>query len=226
MPGLHQIELNFVNVYLLEGPEGLALVDAGMPNSVGKVVKALEELGHSPKDLRAILITHGDIDHVGGLRRLQEMSGAAAYGPAAEVAAIHAGEMPRSPRNKPVKRFLGRLAGRLMGSRPGRIDHPFQEGDRLPFFGGLVVVTTPGHTNGHASLFQPERKILFAGDSMNTRGGLIGTSPRAMTWDEGQMLASVKKQAALRPEVLCCGHGQPITTGAAALLDAFLSGKP
>ncbi|MBI4770037.1 MAG: MBL fold metallo-hydrolase [Chloroflexi bacterium] len=220
--GLHRLALGYVNAYLLQDGEGYVLIDAGLPNAVAQIVDYLQQaLGRPPHALRAILITHGDYDHVGGLREVQQLSGAPAYGPAAEAAAIGAGRLPESVRYKGWKTAGAWLVARALHFRPGQIDYPVQDGDRLPFAGGLQVIATPGHTAGHLSYFQPQRGILFAGDSVNTRGGRLGTSPQ-LAPDHTRLLASLRRQAALEPALLCPGHGRPLA-GPAAQLRALSS---
>ena len=67
---VHRINLGASNVYLLETPEGMILVDAGIPYSQSLVLRKMEQLGRD--DLKLIYITHADIDHYGGANALRE----------------------------------------------------------------------------------------------------------------------------------------------------------
>ena len=63
-PPIRQLSNQFVNLYLIEEPEGLTLVDAGIAKSGPKLVlRTIAELGKHPTELRSILITHADPDH-------------------------------------------------------------------------------------------------------------------------------------------------------------------
>ena len=69
MPGIHQIDGVTCNVYLIVEPDGLTLVDSGMPGAQKRILAAVQALGHAPRDVRRILLTHQHIDHVGGRPR-------------------------------------------------------------------------------------------------------------------------------------------------------------
>jgi glyoxylase-like metal-dependent hydrolase (beta-lactamase superfamily II) len=80
--------------------------------------------------------------------------------------------------------------------------------------GGLRVVDTAGHCPGHISFFAPSAGILFCGDSMITdESGIHGSRP-IFTWDAALAHEAVRRQAALRPRILCSGHGPVIMDAA------------
>ncbi len=97
---------------------------------------------------------------------------------------------------------------------------PGEDGDALP--GGWVSVHTPGHTPGHTSYFHPKRRILVAGDAFAHAGGGRFKYPMAIyTEDMAEAGRSIRKLAALEPEVIAFGHG-PALHGAAALLRKYV----
>jgi glyoxylase-like metal-dependent hydrolase (beta-lactamase superfamily II) len=76
--------------------------------------------------------------------------------------------------------------------------------------GGLKAIFTPGHTPGHVSFYSQSKKILFAGDSLNTMGGKLQFTDGPFTGDFVQGQNSVRIEAALGAEIVCCGHGVPL----------------
>ena len=78
--------------------------------------------------------------------------------------------------------------------------------------------STPGHTPGHIAVFDIDSRVLVAGDAIsNTINGLQGP----MSEFSGVMRTaeeSVRKLAALEPEVILFGHGPPVQRDAAAQL--------
>lgn len=82
---------------------------------------------------------------------------------------------------------------------------------------GLQVVATPGHTPGHLALFEPEARVLVAGDALNNDGRLSGANPQ-FSEDMSAAAASVRKLAALGPRTIFVGHGDPLEDGAAEAL--------
>ena len=92
----------FANCYLLVDPEGITMIDTGIPHSEKQILEYLTSLGKSPPDVKRILITHSDWDHVGSLAALHQATGACTYSSKIEAA--------RSPPANPLVRVP---AGRI-----------------------------------------------------------------------------------------------------------------
>jgi glyoxylase-like metal-dependent hydrolase (beta-lactamase superfamily II) len=181
--------------------ESVTIVDTGVPGSEDAILAAVEELGRSPDDVADIVITHADGDHVGSLAALVARTGATVWAGTTEADVIEG----RTP---------GR-AGKL--NQSGSVDRRFAPGETLPIHGGIESVASHGHTTGHLSLFLPEESVLIAGDALNNREGLSGSSPEH-TADSAEARDAVRTLAALRPESIVFGHGPSIVGGAAEQL--------
>src|SRR5918911_5326780 len=70
-PGVHRIEDSYTNWYLVEGDDGLTMVDAGVPSSWESLLDALAQLGRDRGDVRALVLTHAHFDHVGAAERVR-----------------------------------------------------------------------------------------------------------------------------------------------------------
>lgn len=215
LPNVHIIPNIIANPYLLIDPDGLALIDAGLPGSHKKILRYLAGLGYEPHDLKRILITHADFDHVGGLAALKAATGAHIFASQIEAQAMLEGHAsrPLKPRSR-LTRLLFDLMARLFKPASVQADELLLDGQTLPALGGLRVVETPGHTPGHISFFAPSAGILFCGDSIvSEQTGLRG-SRGANNWDQAKSDESVRKQAALGATIVCSGHG-PVVMDAA-----------
>jgi glyoxylase-like metal-dependent hydrolase (beta-lactamase superfamily II) len=200
------------NSYLLVDPDGLTIVDTGMPYSEKRTLEYISRLGRSARDIRRILITHADLDHYGCLAALQTASGARSYASRVEASAIAVGKSSR-PVNRSVgrfQRFMIGLMGKLLVARPVQVDENLEEGQVLPVLGGLQVVETPGHAPGHLSYFVPSAGILFCGDSMRSDGKGFRGSRSRNNWDQAMAEASVRKQKGLGARIVCPGHGPAV----------------
>ncbi|MGZ6315854.1 MAG: MBL fold metallo-hydrolase [Anaerolineales bacterium] len=208
MPKVHLVPNIIANPYIIMDPDGLTLIDTGLPGSDKKILQYMRERGFSAKDLVRIIITHSDVDHVGGLAALQRASGARVFASAIEAAAIAKGEPSRRIRPARLgRRLFMAVVRRFFKAKPLQVDVILREGQKLDVLGGLEVLETPGHTPGHISLFSPSTGILFVGDSIVSRDtGLAGSLP-ANTWDQAKATESVRRQAALGAQVICSGHG-------------------
>lgn len=212
IPNVHHIPGIIANPYLIVDPDGLTLIDAGLRGSDRKILKYIAALGCAPGDLKRILITHSDGDHVGGLAALKVATGARVYASPIEAEATATGRPSRALKRRGIfQALLSALLAPVLKAKPAGVDELLSDGQELPVLGGLRVIDTPGHTPGHISLYAPSARILFAGDSMVSRDGGLRESRGANTWDEATAGESVRAQAGLNPQIVCVGHGPVVT---------------
>jgi glyoxylase-like metal-dependent hydrolase (beta-lactamase superfamily II) len=206
--GVYQIPNSFVNLYLILEEDGLTLIDAGIAKTGPKVaLEAMAKLGHQPKDLRRILFTHSDPDHTGGAAELKRLSGSSLQASAHEASMMAQGLAGRPVNNPVIRLMLGLMVPRI----PAQTADVILEDDQdIPVLGGLRVINTPGHTPGHVSYYSSSTKILFAGDSMRSEKDTLGFGPGPFTWNLEAGIESVRKQAKLEVDLVCCGHGSVV----------------
>jgi len=174
--------------------EGL-VVDPG--DQIDDVLEIIERHG---LHLKAIIITHAHIDHIGGAQKLKQATGAPVY--------MNLNDME-------LQKGLDRQAAWLgvEPPEPVAIDAPARDGDRL-LIGAteLHVLHTPGHTQGSISLWIPGEEKLVAGDTLFRdsigRTDLPGGDGR-------QILRSIHDKLLPLPEqtVVIPGHGAKTTIG-------------
>ena len=83
------------NPYLIIDMDGLTVIDTGLPRSDKKILAYAASLGKSSRDIKRIIITHADFDHIGGLAALQAATGARTYASRIEADAIARGKSSR-----------------------------------------------------------------------------------------------------------------------------------
>src|SRR5260370_30289879 len=77
--GLHRVGSDIVNSYLIADQDGVTIIDAGLPGYWKPVQAELAAMGKSLSDVRALILTHGDTDHIGFAARLYRETGVAAH---------------------------------------------------------------------------------------------------------------------------------------------------
>ena len=207
IPNVYQIEDGFVNTYLIVANDGLILIDTGFSTNAKNIHTKIEELGFTASDLKLILITHTDKDHVGGLSNLIKASNAKLYASRFEGEAIQKGEPSRPLIGKGLMKFVYRLTTPLSKFPPAEIDEFLSDEQVLDIASGLRVISTPGHTPEHIAFFLEAQGILFAGDALRAPAGELHISSGSNTWDEAKAIESAKTLANLKPKIVCCGHG-------------------
>jgi glyoxylase-like metal-dependent hydrolase (beta-lactamase superfamily II) len=218
IPNVYLVKGSVSNCYLILDSDGLTLIDTGLSRDRQKILEYIITLGRGPKDMVRIILTHADGDHVGGLAGLQTASGARTYASAVEAKAIAAGipSRPLKPQGAQgiVFALLQPVMARIMRAAPATADEIVHDGQVLPVLGGLRIVSTPGHTPGHISLYAPSAGILFVGDSLVAEGDGLRASRGMNTWDQAKANDSVTLQAALGARIVCSGHGPVIMDAA------------
>lgn len=221
--GVTRLRFLFVNVYMVETPEGWTLIDAGLEGSAGEIVKAAEERFGAGVPPKAIVLTHGHFDHVGAFPRLFERWDVPVYANRLELPHLR-GEDNYPPPDPTV----GEGAMALMSfAYPHRaIDlgarvRALPDDGAVPNLEGWRWVYTPGHTTGHTSLFRDGDRCLIAGDAfvtvkqeslykVATQDQEVHGPPAYFTPDWEAARSSVEKLANMRPEVAATGHGTPM----------------
>ena len=74
-PGLHRIGNVIVAAHLIVADEGITLVDAALPGHYADLRRELAVIGRPLSDIRGIVLTHGDSDHIGFAERLRRENG-------------------------------------------------------------------------------------------------------------------------------------------------------
>jgi glyoxylase-like metal-dependent hydrolase (beta-lactamase superfamily II) len=218
--GVYRIGLGGVNAFLVETDDGgLVLVDTGTRKDARAIGLAVRALGHVPRDVRGIVVTHLHGDHVGGLATVKAKTGAQVWMHPVDAAAVREGVGIRALEPGPgrVRTVIVRgIELRERGGRPREpvaVEHEVADGEVLPW-AGLLALHTPGHTAGHLALLLPRGGgVLFVGDAA-TNVGRLGWGPIYEDVAAGER--SLRRLAALDFEVAAFAHGSTIKSGASA----------
>ena len=213
IPGVYQLTTRGANIVAIAEKE-LTLIDTGFPGSASRIIRFIRRLGRSAEEISLIIITHNHIDHAGGVAELKRLTGA-------RVAA-HQGDLAGTTDHiaypVTVRRLLNMPPFSALGAafsvNAGEIDIPLSGGESLPPLGGLRVIPTPGHTPGSISLFSDSYRLLFAGDALNNRRRFLRLPPKHASTDLAQAADSVIEMSRLNFDILCLGHGQPLSGNA------------
>jgi metallo-beta-lactamase class B len=176
---LYYVGPGFVSVWLIQTNDGLILVDGAQEPYVDHVIDSIKKVGFDLKQIRYILVTHGHLDHFGGVAKIQALSGA-------RVATLE--------EDWQLMEKAGATPGRGNAPPPAvpKRDMVIKEGDTVTLGNtSLKVYKLPGHTAGSPSFEftvfdggRPHKAFLFGGPG--PRNGVQGAE---------QFLASANRVA-------------------------------
>jgi glyoxylase-like metal-dependent hydrolase (beta-lactamase superfamily II) len=222
--GLHRIGSDIVNSYLVVEEGGVTIIDAGLPRYWSLLERELAQLGRSLDDVRALILTHGDSDHIGFAARLSREKGIAAYLHPDDDKRAHLEVKKPSSGWGPVK--IGPLAGFMWYSAthgglripPAGELRPVADGQVLDVPGAPRIIHVPGHTPGSIAVHVPAVDALFMGDTMTTRNvltGVTGPKPAPFTLQPEQAVASLDRLGGIDATWVLPGHGPAWNGGSA-----------
>ncbi|MBT2582904.1 MBL fold metallo-hydrolase [Planococcus sp. ISL-109] len=231
-PDTYYYTTQISNVFLIGNPEispRWVLVDAGMPRSAEKILKAAEKRFGPDHQLQSILLTHGHFDHVGGLIDILEKHPVPVY--------AHKDEFPYLTGTEnypePDAGVEGGLVAKMSKTFPVQAIDISEHLVELPADGSLPDLPdwrwlhTPGHTQGHVSFYKDTSRLLLAGDAFATvkqdslykvirQKKEVHGPPVYLTTDWRAAWESVCKLADLEPSIAATGHGKPMKGSALA----------
>jgi glyoxylase-like metal-dependent hydrolase (beta-lactamase superfamily II) len=204
---------NAINMLLLENDDGWTLVDTGVESSVDRIREALSALGSGPEDIRRIFLSHHHDDHTGGLKGIKKWAPDAEVGATEYEAYVISGKLPRAPSSNPIVRRLAQ--GMSVPTSP--VEKILREGDLVS---GFRIVSTPGHSLGHASLLRDADGLLFTADAFGSllrkiRVGVI----KALCTDPPMARRSARKLLGERFATVVMGHGPVLRSNARTRLE-------
>lgn len=137
MPHVYYVGNKYVGSYLLDTTEGIILIDVALQETVYLLFESIRKVGFDPKKIKKVLISHGHVDHTGGLRSVQEYSDCEIWFPKDDAFFLtERRDLILEQEHSPEFQVTG-----------------YFDYDRVMDFGNIQIrpVHTPGHTPGCTS---------------------------------------------------------------------------
>lgn len=202
---------------LLWDSQGMILVDAGFPGQASAIQAEIERAGHVFDELNGLILTHHDIDHIGGLADIVRGSirPVKVFAHEEEIPYINGSQLPLKIAMAESKwnelhddfRELVEVVRAAYKKSVMNVDVALTDGQDLPFAGGLRVILTPGHTLGHICLYHFPSRTLIAGDALCIEQGALVPPPESLNFNSELHRKSLNKLSGLDIAAVICYHG-------------------
>jgi hydroxyacylglutathione hydrolase len=216
-PGLWQLRgfpPQGINVYLM----GDVLVDAATKRAGRRILGELKG-----RSVTAHALTHAHPDHQGASHEVCTALGIPFWVGERDA---DAAEDPRLIKERQPQTRLNNVINRVWTGPGHPVDRQLREGDTVA---GFTVLDVPGHSAGHVAYWRESDRVLVLGDVLNNMNIVTGRRglyepKRLFTPDPERNRESIRRVAALGPELACFGHGPPLRDPGA--LAEFAAGLP
>jgi len=222
-PNLHRIGNDIVAVYLVSDTDGVTVIDAGLPGQYRDLIRELTSMGRSIADVKGVILTHGDSDHIGFAERLRREHGVPVY--------VHSGDAERAKghgKGTGKGGAFGLAAFGFVGYslRKGGLRAEYltevvevHDGDVLDLPGAPRIIGLPGHSEGSIAIHVAAVDAVFVGDGLTTRHVLTGkTGPQPAPFTDEPERAIASLAALPQAKWVLPGHGAPFSGGTAAAI--------
>ncbi|WP_426436545.1 MBL fold metallo-hydrolase [Bradyrhizobium genosp. P] len=181
------------NAYLVRGSRRTIMIDVGLSSNYPHLVACLDHIGVTPAMIDMVVLSHEHLDHIGAAYHFDGRAYIAAHRLAANKIMLRDDfSMLRKMFNEP--------------NEPIDIDIWLEEGNLIDLGNfRLNVMYTPGHTSACITLFEQDRGLLFAADTLmpgGVMGGVFGSGSIA------DYIQSLERLKGLSATILLSGHGR------------------
>ena len=181
------------NAYLVRGKKRTILIDVGLSSNYPALLECLRHVDRPPESIDMVVLSHEHLDHIG----------AAWHFGGRTLIAAH-----RLAANKIMLRDDFSMLRKMFNEPPVPIDVDLwlEEGNLIDLGNfRLTVMYTPGHTSACITLFEPDKGLLFASDTLmpgGVMGGVFGSGSIA------DYIQSLERLKGLNSNILLSGHGR------------------
>ena len=216
LPNINPESKDFIYPTLIKKGQELTLIDTGFPNQVDTIKSAIEKENLDFTNLKTIILTHHDVDHMGNVKSLLKLlpqielivfEDEADYINGSKTPCkIEMIEKNLHKLDEGSKQFYKLFKSFYENNKisPNKL---VKDGDIIDVGEKLRVITTPGHTMGHMSLYIDKYKLLIAGDLFMKEDNKITNCPKVLNYNQEIYLNSLKKIEDFPIERVICYHG-------------------
>ena len=209
----------FVYPVVLKDENGLYLIDCALPHFLPVIEDAFQKRGLQMQDIKKIIITHHDHDHMGALYEILEKYPSIEVLCSKEQAPYISGEKKSlrllqveevyemaSPQEKEgMKGFINMIQSVQYISKANI--NIIQDNEILPICGGVKVILSDGHMPGHISLYLEKNRTLISGDALVLEERTLCIADETFVLNKEKEIEAIQKFCDYEIEKIICYHG-------------------
>ena len=196
----------YIYPVILKNNDDLILIDTGYPMFLPLIENAFEAKGLNIQNLRQVILTHHDHDHIGAVKELVTKYPFVKVKCSTEQIPYVLGKK-KSLRLEQAERFGADDGFIQMLKSVEYLDSVLELTDNEIICDGVKVIETPGHMPGHISIYIEPMKTLISGDMLTSEGGILRIADEQFVLDKEAEINSLKKIVNLDIEKIICFHG-------------------
>lgn len=201
----------YIHPVVIKNNDDLILIDTGYPMFLPVIERAFEKNGLDIRNLKQVILTHHDHDHMGAVKELVKKYPYVKVKCSEEQIPYILGKK-KSLRLEQAEK-LGADAGFIQMIKSVEYsDSAIAVTDNESICNGVKVIETPGHMPGHISIYIESMKTLISGDMLILEDGVLGIADAQFVLDKDEEINSLRKIVNLDIEKIICFHGGEYTS--------------
>jgi len=223
------------NWLIVRDDSGFLLIDGGYPADRGLVLESVRHLGLDPADAKAMLITHGHVDHTGSAAYFSQTFGTPILCSPEELAHVQGREkhqvtfgqvLARAWRPRVFRWMVHVINAKALQAEAATRAEAWTEEKLQGLPGRPTAILLPGHTPGNAALLLPGAGAIAVGDSLVSGHPISPKSGPQMLhrmyhWDAPAALEATRRLRSVRANVVLPGHGPALHMSLAQAVQAL-----
>lgn len=206
-----------IHPVILKDDKEMILIDCGFTGFMPVIEEAMKAEGLDCNQLTKIIITHHDHDHMGSLAdfklKYPNIKVVASEVEAPYISGekkclrLEQAEVMQDTLSEDQKAFGEAFCEVLRNVKPVKVDILVHDGEIMDWCGGCEIISTPGHTPGHISLYSKNKRTMITGDAAVLEDNQLVIANPQFTLDLDKAKKSLTKLMSYDVETFICYHG-------------------
>lgn len=230
---IYKYGYNVCPVAVVNDYQEIFLIDSGLVNSYDLLVKEFKKHNLDLNELKGLILTHQDHDHIGNAAKIKEKHPQVLIYASQEEKPYIEGVIPniRITQNynsaeytDPIKKVeIDEKIKLIEGAKKVKVDVVVEDNQIIDFGGGLTIIKTPGHLDGHLCVLVNELKTLVVGDMFTVEINNLVLAREQFASNYQEVFNSAKKLLTYDFDKLIAYHGGYYEKDVKASIEALVN---